>query len=292
MLWEELRVGQFDDAVKRSGGLCVIPMGATEKHGPHLPLGTDSMIASGVAKDAAALEDAVVFPCFPFGQLLGFQHLPGSVCLSVSLMVDYLTEICSEIARNGFKKILLLSAHGGNQQLMDIVTQKMAETKKDYVVLSGTCYHRHPRELLKRIDEKDAYICAGLNDEDIENVRAYCSQPMDSGHACYCESLALMGVRPELADMSVANTESGERTHRFDHLTAFKNVYNGNTLYSPYFWAGNYPNHYAGTYHPGANARIAQAMHKLNVEFISKLFKAIKDDEELLKYNAEWNKKW
>ncbi len=292
MLWEELLVGDFQEALERSGGLCVIPLGATEKHGPHLPLGTDSFIARKISKDAAEKEDAVVFSSFDFGQLLGFQHLPGSICLSTQTIVDYLFELCSEIARNGFRKILLLSAHGGNQQIMDVITQKTLESKKDYVVLSGTCYHRHPSELLKAIDERGRQEFPELTDEDVEVVRSYCAQPMDSGHACFCESLALMGARPELAKMSIANTESGEKTHRFDHLLAFKTVYSSHSLYSPFFWPGDYPNHYAGTYHPGANERIARAMHKLNVEFISKMFKAIKDDEELLKMNAQWNAKW
>ncbi len=74
MLWEELKASDFNDALECSGRVCVVPIGATEKHGPHLPLGTDNMIAAQVARDAAEMEEVVVFPTFNFGQLLGFQH--------------------------------------------------------------------------------------------------------------------------------------------------------------------------------------------------------------------------
>ncbi len=285
MLWEELRVGQFEDAVKRSGGLCIIPVGATEKHGPHLPVGTDTMIAHGVAKAAAELEDAVVFTPFHFGQLLGFQHLPGSICLSTQLIIDYFTELCREIARTGFKKILLLSSHGGNAQILDVISQRTQEEKKDYVVISGNCYHRHPPELLQVLKEQGREAFPYLTDADVAVLESFVAQPMTTGHACFCETLALMGVRPELADLSLMNTESGEPTHRLDHLWAMG-------LYNPYFWASCFPNHYASSYHPGINERLAKAMHTLNVNHVADLIRAIKQDEELLKVNAEWNQKW
>ncbi len=285
MLWEELRVGQFEDAVKRSGGLCIIPVGATEKHGPHLPVGTDTMIAHGVAKAAAEIEEAVVFPAFPFGQLLGFQHLPGSICLSIQLIQDCLTEVCREIARTGFKKILLLSAHGGNAQILDVVSQRTQEEKKDYVIITGNCYFRHPRDLLAALKEQGREAFPYLTDEDVATVESFCAQHRITGHACFGETLALMGVRPELAELELMNTESGEPTRRLDHLWAMG-------LYNPYFWSSCFPNHYAGSYHPGINERLAKAMNTLLVNHVAGLVKAIKDDQELLKANAEWNQKW
>ncbi len=285
MLWEELRVGQFEEAVQRSGGLCVIPVGATEKHGPHLPVGTDTMIAHGVAKAAAEVEEAMVFTPFHFGQLLGFQHLPGSICLSTQLIQDFFTELCGEIARTGFKKILLLSSHGGNAQILDVIAQRTQESKKDYVVITGNCYHRHPRELLKVLQEQGREAFPYLTDEDVAVAESFCAQPMDTGHACFCETLALMGVRPELADLAIMDSEDGRNTARLDKLWAMG-------LYSPYFWAAGFPNHYACTYHPGANERLAKAMHTLNVRHVAGLFKAIKEDRELLKVNSEWNAKW
>ncbi len=285
MIWEELKIGDFEQAVERAKGLCVIPIGATEKHGPHLPLGTDCMIARGVAKAAAEIEEAVVFEPFNYGQLLGFQHHKGSICLSVNLIIDYLTELCAEVARNGFKKILLLSSHGGNGDILKVIAQKTQESKKDYVVVAGECYHRHPSQMLEAIDNGGRGDYPYLTDGDVETLRSFCAQPMEVGHACFGETLALMGVRKDLADLSIMNTENGENTHRFDHLSDLG-------LYSPYFWAGSYPNHYASSYHLGANERLAKAMYQLNVKRVAAIFKAIKEDKELLAINDEWNKKW
>ncbi len=285
MLWEELLAGQFDEALKRSGGVCLLPLGAMEKHGRHLPLGTDNMIAAGVAKDAAEVADVVVFPTFPFGELLGFQQHPGSVCLSIRLIEDYLTELCDEIGRNGFTKIILLSAHGGNQDIANVIAQRTQESKKTYVVLASRCYNPEPYEVLAYIREKGRENWPELTDEDMANLESFCAQPMDTGHACFGETLALLGVRPELADMSLVTAESGDSTHRFDHLKKYP-------LYSPYFWAGHYPNHYQGTYHPGANERLAKVLHELFVKKTADMICAVKEDEELLRINAQWNQAW
>jgi len=60
--WEELTASDFPGAVKRAQGVCVLPIGVIEKHGPHLPLGTDVMAARAAAIGAAQREYAVVFP--------------------------------------------------------------------------------------------------------------------------------------------------------------------------------------------------------------------------------------
>lgn len=285
MLWEELRAGDFAAAVERSRGVCVLPVGSTEKHGPHLPLGTDSMIGRHVARDAAERADVVVFETFNYGQLLGFQHHPGSICLSTTLIEDYLTALCAEIARNGFKKIILLSCHGGNEDIVRVIAQRTQESKKDYVIVTGNGYPRHPDLLLKHLREEGRDAFPELTDEDVATLESFCAERRLTGHACFEETLALLGVRPDLADLSIMDTESGANTHRFDHLKA-------HGLYSPYIWAGSYPNHYQSDYHPGANDRIGRALHELNVRRVAALFRAVKEDEELLRINAEWNAKW
>ncbi|MBQ8893440.1 MAG: creatininase family protein [Clostridia bacterium] len=66
MNWEKLRPDQMPEAIERSGGLCILPLGCTEKHGAHLPLGTDSFEVRHHAEQAAALEEAVIFPVAPW----------------------------------------------------------------------------------------------------------------------------------------------------------------------------------------------------------------------------------
>src|SRR3981081_3773847 len=67
--WEELTGADFVEAIKRSQGTCVLPFGILEKHGPHLPLGTDLLDVRYAALHAAAKEYAVVFPEYYFGQI-------------------------------------------------------------------------------------------------------------------------------------------------------------------------------------------------------------------------------
>ncbi|MCL1888731.1 MAG: creatininase family protein, partial [Kiritimatiellaeota bacterium] len=69
MNWEKLNIVEFHEAVAKSKGVCLLPMGCLEKHGDHLPLGTDLLCAREVAFRAADIEPAVVFPNYPFGQV-------------------------------------------------------------------------------------------------------------------------------------------------------------------------------------------------------------------------------
>ncbi|HOX06895.1 MAG TPA: creatininase family protein [Planctomycetota bacterium] len=133
MRWEELTAPDFARAVRRTKGLCIVPVGVVEKHGDHLPLGTDYLYASAVAARAAELEPAVVFPPYYFGQIHEARHLPGTVALSSRLIVELLGEVCAEIARNGLKKIVLLNGHGGNRHLVPFVKSAL-EAERDYAV--------------------------------------------------------------------------------------------------------------------------------------------------------------
>ena len=100
--WEELTSADFVKATHLSQGLCILPMGVVEKHGQHLPLGTDVFIARELSLLAARTEYAVVSP---FGtparslrRATSRDHFLQSSCFSL------LDETCREISRNGFKK--------------------------------------------------------------------------------------------------------------------------------------------------------------------------------------------
>ena len=62
MLWENLREEEFKDAIEKSKGVCILPIGCLEKHGQHMPVGTDVIQVAEIARMAAEEEDAVVFP--------------------------------------------------------------------------------------------------------------------------------------------------------------------------------------------------------------------------------------
>ena len=80
--WEELTAADFVTGIHQSQGVCLLPFGILEKHGPHLPLGTDLINARWVALHAAAEEYAVVFPPYYFGQIDEARHEPGTLAYS------------------------------------------------------------------------------------------------------------------------------------------------------------------------------------------------------------------
>ena len=117
MLWEELTAPEFAAAVK-SAGACIVPLGVIEKHGDHLPLGTDLINVRALAIKAAAIEPAIVFPPYYFGQICEARHQPGTLAFHGGFLLEALRGICAEIARNGLRKIILLNGHGGNIHLL------------------------------------------------------------------------------------------------------------------------------------------------------------------------------
>ena len=94
--------------------MCIIALGVVEKHSEHLPLGTDFLNGHKIACLAAEREPAVVFPPFYFGQIYEARCFPGTITLKPTLLMELIQGVLDEIGRNGFRKIILLNAHGGN----------------------------------------------------------------------------------------------------------------------------------------------------------------------------------
>ena len=132
--WEELTGADFIDAIKRSQGACILPFGILEKHGPHLPLGTDLLDVRYASLHAAEQEYAVVFPEYYFGQIFEARHEPGTVAYSRDLQLALLQETTDEMARNGCKKVLIVNGHGGNSSLLPYFAQSQLAKPHDYVV--------------------------------------------------------------------------------------------------------------------------------------------------------------
>src|ERR1700724_732644 len=132
--WEELTATDFAKAIHQSQGTCILPIGILEKHGPHLPLGTDLLNIRYISVAAAQQEFAVVFPEYYFGQIFEARHEPGTVAYSAKLQLELLQETTDEMARNGCKKIVILNGHGGNNNLLPFFAQSQLATPHDYVV--------------------------------------------------------------------------------------------------------------------------------------------------------------
>lgn len=94
-----------------SNPLVILPVGALEAHGPHLPLGADQIQAEATAASVAERVDALIAPTVPYGSAPGARRFPGTVSLSLSDLEAHVRGVLSELARSGIRRILVLSGH-------------------------------------------------------------------------------------------------------------------------------------------------------------------------------------
>ena len=282
MLWENLRCEEFEEAVKISKGVCVVPIGCLEKHGPHSPLGTDTIIAGGVCEAAARLEPVVVFPTMFFGDKSGAGEFPGTVIFSLETRWHIFRETCNEIHRNGFKKILFVNAHGGNKDMLGAFTRAMMEENPDVMCFttgSGGKAHEALQEILaaesgyEYLTEDDRTIMQGMVDRKIK-----------CGHACFGETAKVYHFRPETIRLDGIAEESGDSIHRFD---AFKE----NGINTHFAWMGDHPNSYHGDNDYILNERIAKAFTELRIAKLAGTFRFLKNETISDEYFAEWRPK-
>lgn len=95
-----------------SNPLVIVPVGALEAHGPHLPLGADQIQAEATALALAERVDGLVAPTIPYGSAPGARRFPGTVSLTIAQLESHVEGVLSELARMGVRRILVLSGHG------------------------------------------------------------------------------------------------------------------------------------------------------------------------------------
>jgi creatinine amidohydrolase len=114
------------------------PVGAIEQHGPHLPIIVDSAIAVSVIGKALSKLDpdvpAYALPPLYYGKSNEHWHFPGTITLSAQTLLAVLTEMAESIYRAGFRKLVLMNAHGGQPQVMEIVARDIHQKYEDFLV--------------------------------------------------------------------------------------------------------------------------------------------------------------
>jgi creatinine amidohydrolase len=262
MKWEELTAPQFTEAVIQCDGVCLLPLGVIEKHGDHLPLGTDLLVARELACRAAELESAIVFPPYFFTQIFEARHTPGTIGIDSQVMYDLLQTVCDEIARNGLKKIILVNGHGGNRYFLSHFVMLQLEQPRDYVVYL-------PRE--------DAWLA----DEDF--VRGWTAQAeckVRDEHAGEMETSMVMAVRPKLVDSESIAPEEGLAQ---DRLAALEEA----RIYNAIEWYANFPHHYSGQAEY-ATADKGEYLLSHIVRGLADMIRLVKEDERSLELQREF----
>lgn len=251
--WEELTGPDFIAAIHKSQGVCVLPFGIIEKHGPHLPLGTDLINVRYVTEKAAQQEYAVVFPPYYFGQIAEARQQPGTVSYSGHMQLDLLQETTDEMARNGCKKVVIVNGHGGNLSLLPYFAQLQMQNPHDYVLY--------------------VYWWPGKKDAD----RPYKGGTVDM-HAGESETAHTLVTAPGLVRMDRAQSESGADQARL-HLP--------DGLYTGIWWYARFPNHYSGD---GSLATKALGDYDIKAQTaaIADVIKAVKADNESMKLQQQF----
>lgn len=244
--YEELSAPDFVRAVAKSGGTCLVPLGILEKHGPHLPVGTDLIDCREVALSAAAAEYTVVFPPYFVGQIFEAKHQPGTVAYGSRMMLDFLQQTCDELARNGFAKIILVNGHGGNDAFLHFFCQSQLETRRDYVV----------------------YLFEPADDEATEARLDKMRKTTVDGHAGEEETSVMLAHDPGLVRLDRAKDESGADQKR---QAGLKNAYTG------IWWYAGQPNHYRGDGSAG-NAEFGKALFEAEANALVQTVRSVKKD--------------
>jgi creatinine amidohydrolase len=123
--YEKLTWPDVNDAVA-AGKIPIVPCGAIEQHGPHLPLDVDALLSTSVALGAGARipEKVLVLPCVSYGYTGHVMDFPGTINIHYTHFIEHVLDICKSLAYHGFKKIVLLNGHGSNMPNLDLVARR------------------------------------------------------------------------------------------------------------------------------------------------------------------------
>lgn len=105
----------------------ILPLGATEQHGPHLPLATDTLLAEELARRVAQKSVGLVLPPLPIGYSWVWRDMPGTLTLSFDTFRAVIKDIARSLHRTGCQSLLILTAHGANVQPLKYTVRELAD---------------------------------------------------------------------------------------------------------------------------------------------------------------------
>jgi len=171
MTWEEVHALDRNTVV-------VVPFGAMEQHGPHMPMNTDALIGQALASrlDAACGGDLLVLPTQWLGLSPHHMKFAGTITASPETFIAMAFEIISSIASAGFTNFFILNSHGGNASALDVVATKCKTAFPDRRFLTCTYWNVAAADLSEMRESK----LGGM------------------GHACELETSLVMAEQKDL----------------------------------------------------------------------------------------------
>ncbi|MCM3800176.1 creatininase family protein [Caldibacillus thermoamylovorans] len=168
--------------------VAILPLGATEQHGHHLPLGVDIFLAEGISRKLSERTGALVLPSQPFGYSWVWRDIPGTVSLQQHHVEAVIKDVAHSVSRYGIKMLVLVNGHDANNASMKYAT----------------------RELADELDIPVIYLFYPNMEEIMEQN---CDSPTWHGmiHACEFETSLMLALKPELVNLSKAVCEYPEK---------------------------------------------------------------------------------
>ena len=253
MQWEHTRAGDFDKILEECAYTCILPVGSLEPHGHHMPVGTDYFTAKAFAERAAEIEPCMVFPAMFLGSVYESAAMKGAVNLELDTLNKLYLNIFDEIARNGFKKIIIYSAHGGNSWFLGQLIYATLHQRRNYYM----CLAKNLKMLSK---------------EDVDAIKPeFEGRPW--GHACEWEASLIMYLHGEDVDLSMVPDENGPRRPGLEGLDP-KEIFTGVEWYTqtPMYYVGNPLR---------ATAERGERYTEMAVRHLAKIIKAVKENTSL-----------
>ncbi|MFD1039410.1 creatininase family protein [Virgibacillus byunsanensis] len=174
------------DKMSKQDAVVIVPFGATEEHGHHLPLDVDTNIVTNICMSAAnKTSKDLVLPVIPFGFESHHMGFPGTIDIPSSILIDFGRAVTGSLAKHGFKHILLVNGHGSNRPIIDLIAR---HTIIDY-----------PETL-----------CASISWWELQKVRDVSDEILDkapTSHGCDLETSVYLHLNKERVDMELARKD-------------------------------------------------------------------------------------
>jgi creatinine amidohydrolase len=180
-----------------AGKVVLLPAATLEDHGLHLPVDTDVVIAEAVCRATAELapDEVVLLPCVVYGYSPHHIDGPGTLTIRWDTFIEYVKQVTASLVYHGFRKILILNAHGSNHPVLDVAAR------------------------LTIVENPDAQ-CAMLSWWNLARVQAAVARLRESdwtGHACELETSVYLNVHPEHVQMSLARRDINPHMSKHFH---------------------------------------------------------------------------
>lgn len=183
--FEEVVGFEIDDLISRYP-LAIVPLGSLEFHGPHNPIGSDSIIISGIADRVAVRTNALLLPTVRFTQCPAHTaHLHGTISIRPEVMTMYFADVLRNVLHLGFRRVFILNGHDGNIGPARGAIAQVADEAHDSALLFASWWEF-------------------LSGETMKSLGMFQQQNGGHGHGGPLETSAVASFRPDLIHLEKA----------------------------------------------------------------------------------------